>query len=359
MGKSTPDAPDYEALAQQQGELNREAATAQTAANRPDQITPWGKIKWEPKQFRDPVTGQKATTWRQETTLRKPLQRALEDQQGVIESRSDTARGLTGDLRRAYQDPLDYDQFRDVTEVENAKALRRHAEDAMYDRSTSRLDPRFEDEAEKLSVDLRNRGLRPGDQAYEAEMDRFNRGKTDAYQAALNESVGAGRAEAGQIFGQQQSQQAQSAALRQQEIVEALQARNMPLNEINALLAGQGISSPTAPNVPYAQGFSPANVLGAASSQYGSEVDAYNARQGQQQGLFSGLMNLGTSALGFFSDRRLKRDIARLGAWRGYPLYVYSYLWGQADIGVMADEVNQDAVTMTPMGAVVDYAKVR
>lgn len=67
------------------------------------------------------------------------------------------------------------------------------------------------------------------------------------------------------------------------------------------------------------------------------------------------------SGLGWrpFSDRRLKTNIRRVGTWRGYPWYAFHYVWGEASQGVMADEVNADAVIMDPSGyARVDYSRI-
>ena len=48
MGKdsSTPKAPNYEALASQQGRINQDAADRQTRANRPNQYSPFGSVTW-------------------------------------------------------------------------------------------------------------------------------------------------------------------------------------------------------------------------------------------------------------------------------------------------------------------------
>ena len=57
-------------------------------------------------------------------------------------------------------------------------------------------------------------------------------------------------------------------------------------------------------------------------------------------------MNLGGQALGGWStnwsDRRLKKNIQRIGTVKGYPWYKYDYIWGEASEGVMADEVPQE-----------------
>jgi hypothetical protein len=62
----------------------------------------------------------------------------------------------------------------------------------------------------------------------------------------------------------------------------------------------------------------------------------------------------------FMSDRRLKRNIKRIGTVSGRPWYSFDYIWGESSQGVMSDEINQDAVIVTPSGFdMVDYAKIR
>lgn len=60
-----------------------------------------------------------------------------------------------------------------------------------------------------------------------------------------------------------------------------------------------------------------------------------------------GVGQLGVAAYGagMFSDRRLKRDIVRIGSIGDIPLYAYRYLWDRVRrIGVMADEVPPHAL---------------
>lgn len=56
---------------------------------------------------------------------------------------------------------------------------------------------------------------------------------------------------------------------------------------------------------------------------------------------FDGAMKLGGAIAGYFSDRRLKRNIQQIGtAVNGLPLYIFQYIWGDDLImGHMADEV--------------------
>ena len=98
-----------------------------------------------------------------------------------------------------------------------------------------RLDPRFAREAEQLEIKLRNQGLRPGDQAYEAEMERLNQAKTDAYERARLGAVEMGRAEADQLWNQQVRGNELANALRTQQIQEYLAKRQFSLGEMQAL----------------------------------------------------------------------------------------------------------------------------
>ena len=366
MGKpSTPPPPDYRAAAEEQGAANQATLAQQTYANRPSQSSPWGMMDWTTGTAIDPSSGEEVTTWQQNQSLDPRLQQGLEDQLVLGNRRTDLARYLGGRVNRALDNPFDStsSRFRDVTEMSDPNTYRERGEQGAYDRMTSRLDPRFEDEQEALTIRLRNQGLRPGDEAYESEMDRFNRTKTDAYQAAMNESIGAGRQESDLAFGQGLQQQAQSAQLRSQEIAEALQDRGMPLQEINALLAGQGIQPAFGGGVPQAGAAQAPNYVGAAQSQYDAAADAYNAQAGQQQGLMSGLFGLGSAALGgpwgMFSDHRLKRRIKVEGELvPGVHIYSFEYVWGGPRVvGLMAHEVPELAFEDARTGFLkVDYS---
>lgn len=80
-----------------------------------------------------------------------------------------------------------------------------------------------------------------------------------------------------------------------------------------------------------------------------------------------GIAQLGVSAAGAFSDRRLKRDVEQFDRLsNGLGVYRYRYLWDEPEdpirIGVMADEVAQlvpEALGPVVAGyATVDYSKI-
>ena len=142
--------------------------------------------------------------------------------------------------------PADMTQFQDLEY--DPTNIRNQAQDAAMSYAQSRLDPRFEQEREALDVRLRNQGLRPGDQAYEAQMDQYGREKNDAYNTAAWTSWGEGRQEAGQLWDQQlqggnfanqwEQQQFQNEFGQQQaDISNYLSNRGQ---DMNAFLQGQG-----------------------------------------------------------------------------------------------------------------------
>lgn len=116
---------------------------------------------------------------------------------------------------------------------------------------------------------------------------------------------------------------------------------------------------------------SPADMSGLYNNQYQSQLAGYNAQQQSSNGLTSGLFGLGAASLlspagtltgigstlgGLFSDRRLKRDVCRVGTWpNGLAVYSYRYVWEKTGrhIGFMADEVRKrvpNAVIRDPSG---------
>lgn len=269
MGKGGGSAADVTGAALETGEQARILNEAQTFANRPGQSNPWGQTSWEVTPVWDPVNEVHVNTWQQTESLNAPLQASLEAQQGVQQGRSELARAGMGRVYDEMSQPMDFDQYGNPIQMGEVGELqdfnydvgeqRQIAEDAAYQRATSRLDPQFASRESDLQNRLRNQGLAPGDQAYDSAMSNLGRERTDAYDMARLGSVSEGRSEQqlgyGQAlqqaqFGAQQQQQGfgqnvqqtQIAnQLRQQQMQEDLFARGYSLDEVNTLLAGQGI----------------------------------------------------------------------------------------------------------------------
>lgn len=157
-----------------------------------------------------------------------------------------------------------------------------------------------------------------------------------------------------QQFNQQMAQSNYQNMLRQQQIAEAMQQRGFSLNELNALMYGQQVATPQMPGFNSSSQAQAPQLLAAAGMQGQSQLDAFNAQQGALQGMMGGAASLGM----MFSDRRLKRNIQKLGVWRGVQWYIYEYIWGGTAIGVMADEVPHAAVLHPSGYLMVDYGRV-
>ena len=114
--------------------------------------------------------------------------------------------------------------------------------------------------------------------------------------------------------------------------------------------------------------FAPGSVdfLGAQGQNMAAQQNAFNAANERNNAKTGALASLGGNAMKAFgtSDRRLKRNIKRIGATAaGLPLYLFQYLWSdKPEVGVMADEVLEvmpEAVAIGQGGyLMVDYGRI-
>lgn len=374
MGKSAPKAPDYQAAAEEQARSSREVTNIQNWANRPTQITPFGRQDWSTSAQIDPATGQPVTAWTQSTTLTPESQRALDAQLGLTASRSELGASLMPRAEDEFRNPMDWSSFEQRGERVNPEDLVRSIEDtgrywddaenAIYGKFASRMDPRFARDKEQLQTRLYAQGLREGDEAYTNAMTDFEQNKNDAYeQAAYQATIGAGQEAsryqgmdvargafanqaAQQAFDQNRAASSYATQLRQQDIAEEMQRRGFSLNEINAILTGQQVGLPGMPGFTNASRSEGVQSLSAAQMQGQSALDAYNAEQAATQGILSGVGSLAGGAM-MFSDRKLKKNIVEwtYDAIRGLQGYFFNYIWEKdtdpLHYGFMADDVEK------------------
>lgn len=349
MGKpDAPPAPDYEAAAEETAAGNLELLNAQTRANRPNQITPFGTSTWV-----ETPSGQ----WIQRIRLGEDQQAALDAQQQVGAARSGQALSMLDQMRDEFGGVMDWDQFGEFTkDLSTGAEARQAAEDALYSRATSRLDPRFSQKRESMAAQLRNQGLKPGDEAYDTAMANLGRAETDAYNQALFSSILTGGQEAQREQGMDLTSAAFGNTVRQAQIGEEMQRRGFTLNEINALLSGQQIGLPSMPGFTAAGRTQGPDYTGAARDQYGASMDAFNADQAFLNSLLSGA---GAGAAMMFSDIRLKRNVRKVGSWNGHNYYSWEYIWGQPGFGVMAHEMPLEYLAIHDSGYfMVDYGRL-
>jgi hypothetical protein len=325
---SAPPPPDYRGAAAETAAGNLENLKYQTAANRPDQETPWGSSTW----IQDPVSQK----WTQQINLTPDMQRALDNQQQIQNSQSDLAKTLQGQVTttmgQGFNAPDLSGYLQGVNPVQqnfagfdrsgltpvNTNAPTFDADRisegsrAAYDAKMALISPQMEQDATNLDSKLRLQGLTPGTEAYNNAMQNLQRTQAQTRTEAANQAVitgsqlanseyaaalagyGAGNQAQAQNYNQalaaygadSSAQQASNAAVGQaqdqalqnfgMQYQTALQNYLQPLNSMNAVLTGQQVQSPALPNFTNAGYVPGADYSGAASSmgQWNSGVAA-------------------------------------------------------------------------------------
>lgn len=187
---------------------------------------------------------------------------------------------------------------------------------------------------------------------------------TKAQQFNLSQSAAAfGNQARTQGFNEQGANASLNNSSRQQQIAEAAYARNLPINDIAALLGtGGGVQNPTFGAVPQV-GVNATDYSGLVNNQYNAQMNQYNQAQASRSALLGSVFGLaGTAAMA--SDRRLKYDIKPVGFYAsGIPTFSFKYKGStETQFGVMAQDVIKvfpEAVHTGEDGFMfVDYRKV-
>lgn len=316
-----PAAPDPNALAAQQLNLNKQAGAAQQNLNMVDQFTPWGNLTYSQTGKNPDGTPKYAAT----QTL-SPQQQQLFDLGGQ------TSVNLAN---------LGVNQSQRISELlsKNYQADPARSE-KLVEMQKQFLDPQWNEQSEALRTQLINSGVRPGTEAYDREMRNFSTNRQRAYD--------------------QMYLDAYDTAERS-----ALTERNQPLNEISALLSGSQVQQPNFTNTPTA-GVAPTDLVGATQMglNQGNMQAGINSKW--NTGLMDGAFRLGGSALGgwMMSDRRVKDDVKKIGKLdNGLPVYSFKYKdGGLMQLGLMAQDVEKvipEAVAETDSGyKAVNYTAV-
>ena len=335
MGK--PTSPDYRGAAEEQGASSKENTSYQTFANRPSMVTPWGRQDWTATPGTDPATDLPVNEWESNITLSGPQQGALDNQMADQAKRSEAGGQLLDRAIGDLETPFDWGG---ITERQNLSDVgydpvgaRDRAEEALYQRQVSRIEPELtqQEEARRARMEAMGIPLEGGSEAFERAQAGMDHARGTAYENAALNAIAGGGAEAGRELGLATGAAGFNNEQRAAEIAEEARRRGMSLNEYNALLTGQQVQLP---EVSQGQPNSTAgkadttNYLGAAQAQ--GQFDADTAFD------WGAAVGGGAQAAMAFSDRRLKRDIVPLGGgWHSFR-YIGSDV---RHVGVMADEV--------------------
>jgi len=338
---SAPPAPDYVGAAQQTAAGNLEAARATAAANRTNQITPYGNLTYTANPGTDPYGN----------TLYTATQTLAPDQQKLLNQTTTLNTGLLGTA----QSGLDYaNKVLSTPGVDTSKLAQTgiNPGQSYQDAIMARLSPQLDRENAQLEQQLANRGIAAGTDAYNQAKTLQAQNQNDRLNSAVVQGMNTGLAANQQGF--------QQAAYNQMQ----------PINVINALRTGSQVQNPNFVNTPQQATTAGADILGATNAQYQNQLNAYNAQQAQSGGFMGGLMNLGGTLGSAYikSDRKLKKDIKRIGTHDlGIGIYTYHYKDGhdlpkELQVGVMADEVEtimpEAVITMADGYKAVNYALI-
>ena len=180
---------------------------------------------------------------------------------------------------------------------------------------TARMEPDIARAQESLRTRLINQGLRPGGEAYNAEMDISNRAATDRRLQAAMQGISLDQAARGQAlgervtgaqYGQTARNQAYNEALsagqfgntaQQQALAQQLALYQQPLNQITALMSGSQTQMPQFQGYQGAQ-VAPPPIFGAAQAAAQGALNTYGIQQAGVNAANAGLYNLAGAGLG-------------------------------------------------------------
>lgn len=275
-----------------------------------------------------------------------------------------------------FKSGIDWSKISGVPGSGDFSADATRVEQATFDRAKGLLAPEFEKRQRALEVNLANRGLPMGGEAYSGAVKEFRDAEGEAYNKAALDAVAAGRGEQSRLFGQALSShqagvgdQTTDAGLtnstRAQQVQEQQALRSANLQEIGAMLG----LNPVAP-VEAKSFFQPGAIDVTGPYQLSQQAAIANQQQANQSqnSLLQGLLGLGSAGLGAaikWSDERLKENIKRIGETDdGTPIVSYKYKGGDGnlEVGVLAQdllETKPEAVIPTPGGMLaVDYSRL-
>jgi hypothetical protein len=326
-GGSAPDAPDYDKLAQAQTAAQIAINRQTTKANRPNQYTPWGSIEWtqgtgggsgsqpsfdqagydeavkayQAQQQGNAATGDNfhttggwnplllqggdASNFQQNRTMgaaptREQFMRApsgADNWSSTMKLDPELQKILDNEFstkQQGYSELQSYlSNINDPNKVNAAPiAPGQTAQDAIM----ARLNPTLNQREEADRTRLYNQGVRPGTEAWDNEMRNFNNARNDAYSQAALQGIGL------------DTQARQNSLLEQ----------GLPLNAINSFLSGSSVQNPGFGNFSQQATAQAPDLLGAAQSQYGADLNSYNASQASGGNMLGGLFGLGGALLG-------------------------------------------------------------
>jgi len=268
-GGGSPPAPDYTAAAQATAQGNLDAARTAAAANRVNQVTPYGTLTYNvnPESQYDPWGN---PTWTATTALSPEQQQLLN-----IQNKTSIDLGNLQNKGLSYVEDM-------ISKPFDTSVLPQVGINAGEDYSAAimrRLQPQLQMEQKSFDQKMANSGIPVGSEAYENAKRMFDMSQNDRLVAAQTGGIGVGLQANQQGFSQ------------------AGYMRNEPINTLNAIRSGSQVTNPTFQSVPQQATTQGADILGATQAGYNAQLGASNASNAASAANTGGLYQLGGTAL--------------------------------------------------------------
>ena len=269
IGKDDPPPPpDYASAARETAQGNIDAARLATAANRVNQITPYGNLTYTQSgedKWGNPM-------WTATQTLSPEQEKIKAAQSGLNIGLLNTAgKGLD------YAGGLLEKPGIDMSKLPSTGF---NPGQSYQDAIMKRLEPQINRENQSFEQDMANKGIGVGTAAYNTAKSLLAQNQNDRLTSATVQGLNTGLTANQQAFSQAGYNQLQ------------------PINVINALRTGTQVQSPNYVNPALQSTTQGPDLLGAAGQQYNAQLAATNAKNAASSGFMSGLMNMGASYLG-------------------------------------------------------------
>lgn len=267
-GGSAPPPPDYTGAAKATAAGDLEAARTAAAANRVNQVTPYGNLTYSMNPNDQDQWGN--AMWTVTQTLSPEQQKLLDYQNKTSIGLGElTDKGL-GYVNQMIQDPFS---------TKNLPSLGFDPAQTYQDAYMERLAPQIEMSREQTAQRLANQGIGLGSKAYQEAQRIQNQRENDLLLGATTQGFGTGL------------------QARQQGFNEAAYQRNEPINTLNAVRTGAQVTNPSYVSVPQQATTKGADLLGAATAEGNYNQASANAAQSSQAGMTSGLMGLASTGI--------------------------------------------------------------
>ena len=262
----TPATPDYRSAAEATAKGNLDAARAAIAANRVNQVTPYGSLNYA-------ITGADPygnPTWTATSSLSP-------DQQELYNYDIASSKGL-GQLQ---QKGLNYvsNMLDKPFDTSGLASTGINAGEQMSESIMRRLQPQLQQETKSFDAQMANQGIPVGSEAYSNAKRMFDQRQNDRLTSAIVQGTDTGMRARGQGFS------------------ELAYQRNEPINTLNAVRSGSQVTNPNSffVNAPQQATTAGADYMGAAGMTGNAAIANANAANANRNAMIQGLFSIGSS----------------------------------------------------------------